>query len=420
MSATCLTDAAGECSVLATSSIAAAYTTTVSIAAGDLSNSPASFEFGAGGADTSTSSVAVAGSPATANGVAAITLTATIEDADNNAVEGETVTFAATADVEFDGGTTGASATCLTDAAGECSVLATSSVAATYATTVSIAAGDLSNSPASFEFEAGAADTSTSTVAVAGSPATANGIAAITLTATIEDADNNVVEGETVTFAATADVEFDGGTTGASATCLTDAAGECSVLATSSVAAAYTTTVSIAAGDLSNSPASFEFGAGAADISTSTVAVAGSPATANGVAAITLTATIEDADNNPVEGETVTFAATADVEFDAGTTGASATCLTDAAGECSVLATSSVADTYATTVSIAAGNLSNSPASFEFETGAADTSTSTVAVVGSPTTANGIAAITLTATIEDADNKCGRRRDCNLCCYSRR
>ena len=163
-----------------------------------------------------------------------------------NAVEGETVTFAATADVEFDGGTTGASATCLTDAAGECSVLATSSVAAAYTTTVSIAAGDLSNSPASFEFEAGAADTSTSTVAVAGSPATANGVASITLTATIEDADNNPVEGETVTFAATTDVEFDGGTTGASATCLTDAAGECFVLATSSIAATFTTTVTIA------------------------------------------------------------------------------------------------------------------------------------------------------------------------------
>ena len=88
----------------------------------------------------------------------------------------------------------------MTDSSGECSVLATSSVAATYATTVSIAAGDLSNSPASFEFEAGAADTSTSTVAVAGSPATADGVATITLTATIEDADNNAVEGETVTL----------------------------------------------------------------------------------------------------------------------------------------------------------------------------------------------------------------------------
>ncbi|MDZ7684300.1 MAG: Ig-like domain-containing protein [Gammaproteobacteria bacterium] len=102
-------------------------------------------------ADPGNSSVAVANSPAKEDGVDAVTLTATIKDGSGVAVSGEVVTFAATSNVDLGAGI-GSSNTCTTDTNGVCSVAATTTFEASYSTAVSVSAGTLSNSPASYSF----------------------------------------------------------------------------------------------------------------------------------------------------------------------------------------------------------------------------------------------------------------------------
>jgi len=142
------------------------------------------------------------------------------------------------------------------------------------------------------------ADPASSTVAVTGSGALANGVAQVTLTATIKDSASNLISGETVTFVQPA------GVTLSSTTCTTNASGQCAVTATSTTAATYSSAVSIGGVDLSGaagpSPAGYTFdsGSGPAVVGTSTVAVTNDNATADGADPVTLTATILDAASN--------------------------------------------------------------------------------------------------------------------------
>ncbi|MGJ7487758.1 prealbumin-like fold domain-containing protein [Variovorax sp. LT2P21] len=76
----------------------------------------------------------------------------------------------------------------------------------------------------------------------------ADGTAQDVLEAMVRDAGGNPVAGAVVTFAATADVAFNGGAIGAAGTCTTDAAGRCQVTSTSTVAGAKSSAASIAAG----------------------------------------------------------------------------------------------------------------------------------------------------------------------------
>jgi len=344
---TCTTNASGQCAVTATSATAATYSSAVSIGAGALNNSPAGFTFVAGAASNASSTVAVTGDNAIADGTAQITLTVTIQDGASNAVSGEIVTFVQPAGVNL------SNTACTTDASGQCAITATSNIAATYSSAVSIGAGALNNSPAGFTFLPRPADSSNSSVAVTGNNAVANGAAQVTLTATVRDSVPNAVSGETVTFVQPAGVNL------SSTTCITNASGQCAVTATSTVAAAYTSAVSIGAGALSNSPANYNFIAGAADSANSTVSVSGA-ATADGVSPVTLTAMVRDSASNAVSGETVTFVQPA------GVTLSSTTCSTNASGLCTVTATSVLVGGYSSAVSIVAGILSNSPASLVF------------------------------------------------------
>ena len=78
----------------------------------------------------------------------------------------------------------------------------------------------------------------------------ANGSAQDVLEAIVRDAADNPVAGTVVTFAATTGVAFNGGTVGAAGSCTTSASGLCQVTATSTVAGAKSTAVSVPAGAL--------------------------------------------------------------------------------------------------------------------------------------------------------------------------
>ncbi len=310
------------------------YFTNVGLAQGVVA--ALTYQFALGPPSRATSSVEV--TPDTSLVVGnTFTLTATILDQANNVHESEAVNFADTAGVTF------SSATCTTDAAGMCSVTATSATAGSYSTALS-AVGVGGIGPAVYTFASDAAVASAS--AVAASPSSAAAGADIVLTATVRDVHNNLVSaGTTVGFAATENVAFDGGGAGAAATCDTDDNGVCSVTATSTVVGNYSTAASIGA---TNFPAAaaYTFTSAAVDAGTSSVGVSGSPAMANGSEEVTLTATVLDAHSNAVAGKTVTFAATTDVSF------SSETCVTDNSGVCSVRATSVSTSEFSTDVTV--------------------------------------------------------------------
>ncbi|BEP63073.1 hypothetical protein GmRootV213_36270 [Variovorax sp. V213] len=189
-----------------------------------------------------------------ANGSAQDVLEAIVRDAADNPVAGTVVTFAATAGVAFNGGTVGAAGTCTTSASGLCQVTATSTVAGTKSTAVSIPAGALTGvftaggqsygaSPAAYSFVAGAPSAAQSGLRIATDGQLANGSAQDVLQAFVRDASGNPVgAGVVVSFGATPNVAFNGGTVGAAGSCTTTAASLCQVTATSIVAATYSAT----------------------------------------------------------------------------------------------------------------------------------------------------------------------------------
>ncbi|WP_241026987.1 Ig-like domain-containing protein [Variovorax sp. RKNM96] len=189
----------------------------------------------------------------------------------------------------------------------------------------------------------------------------ANGSAQDVLEAIVRDAADNPVAGTVVTFAATAGVAFNGGTVGAAGSCTTGATGLCQVTATSTVAGAKSSGVSIPAGALTGvftaggqsygaSPAAYSFVVGVPSAAQSGLRVSTDGQVANGAAQDVLQAFVRDASGNPVgAGVVVSFGATPDVAFNGGAVGAAASCTTTAASLCQVTATSTVAATYSTT-----------------------------------------------------------------------
>ena len=232
---------------------------------------------------TSASSVTVITDNQTANGTAQDVLRATILTATNAPVSGVTVTFTQPSNV-----TLTPALTCVTDSLGICEVNATSTVVGTYSSTVSITAGEITNSPISYSFVVGAIDLGASTFTVVTDNQTANGVAADVLKAHLVDASGNPIVGMVVTPSVTF----------APTTCTTDATGECTLAVKTTIAGAYATTGSVPAGNLGT--ANYTFLAGSASASNSTVA-ATTGAAADGSATNVLTATITDANNNPIE-----------------------------------------------------------------------------------------------------------------------
>ena len=260
----CVTDSLGNCNVTLSSNTDGNFTAAVSINAGNLSNSPVSYHFAMGVAEPTNSVVSVSNNPSIANGVDTVVISATIRDVNNVAIENEVVNFASTSNVTL------GSSSCTTDANGVCNVTVISTVADSYSTTVTINAGILSNSPATYTFVSGPVSIINSTVSVTGQPAVADGSDTLSLTAQIVDANNNVISGETVSFV------FPNAVASSANSCVTNASGQCSVTIFTTVADSYTSTVSVSAGIVDNST-SYRFGSGAAIVANSNSCYYGKP-----------------------------------------------------------------------------------------------------------------------------------------------
>ncbi len=204
---TCTTSAVagpgfGTCSVTLTSTVAGSYPIHATVGGTDVGGSPATLTVTAGSPSPagSTWTVAPAG-PITADGVAAYTVTFTAKDANGNTVTTPGTVFAVPAVPNL----TASAPSCTTGGTGTCTLMFTSTVAASYAITATLGVGGpaLTN-PATqnLSFIAGApsAGTSTWTVAPAG-PITADGVAAYTVTFTAKDANGNTVTTPGTVFA---------------------------------------------------------------------------------------------------------------------------------------------------------------------------------------------------------------------------
>ncbi len=332
------------------------------------------------------SSVTVNKNTAVADGTDVIVATVTLKDAYGNAVSGETVTFPAVNDLTITEQVT------TTDEQGQVMADITSTVSGTY--TLSAEYGGKTRSVAvTFAANAATADITNdhSSLEQTGSPAVADGIASITVIATLKDADGNPVAGQTITFPEVAGLIL----TEHDAT--TDVNGQVVASVTSILAGNYTVQAEYN-GKVRSVDVVFIANTATADITNdhSSVTEIGSPALADATDAVTVTATLSDADGNPVSGETVTFPAVAGLTFTKQST------TTDAQGQVVAKVTSTVAGTYSV---IAEHQGKSREVSLTFITNPATADItndhSSVTETGSPVLANGTSVVRVTATLKD-------------------
>ncbi|MCX6878319.1 MAG: Ig-like domain-containing protein, partial [Verrucomicrobia bacterium] len=200
----------------------------------------------------------------------------------------------------------------ITDANGQ----ATFTVASSTAGTVAFAATDVTDAnlaitqTATVTFLAGAvADAATSTVVASPADVVADGTATSTITVTLQDANHNAVAGKMVTLTQTS---------GPGLPVITTVSGTSDVngQATFTVASTTAATDVFAATDVTDAnlaitqTAAVNFTAGPVDAVSSTLAASPVAVMADGSTTSTITATLNDSNNNPVSGKTVTLAQT--------------------------------------------------------------------------------------------------------------
>lgn len=318
--------------------------------------------------------------PVTADGASTSTIVITLRDAGNNPVAGITPTFSAT-----DTGTTNAMTACsATNASGIsiCSLTSTKAETKTLAIVTPVAKTD-----GTVVFRAGAVDAANSSITGTG-PVTADGTATSTVTITLNDAFNNPVSSEVPTFSAS-----DLGSTNIYGTC---SATNTSGISTCTLASlkAQTKTLSITS-PVFKSDGTVVFTGGTPVAANSTITGTG-PVTADGSATSTVTITLQDANNNPVEGQVPTFTAT-----DTGSSNVYGVCsATNSTGQSVCTLASGSAETK--TLSIATP-VTKTGGTVIFTAGSAVAVNSTITGTG-PVLANGVATSTVTITLRDAGN----------------
>ncbi|ACQ81027.1 Ig domain protein group 1 domain protein [Beutenbergia cavernae DSM 12333] len=343
----------------------------------------AEVEFVAGAADPGTSTIVADPASITADGVSTSTVTVTLLDANGNPVTdaGDVVALATTA------GSLGA----VTDNGdGTYTATLTSGVeldTATISFTVDGAAG---TATAEVEFVAGAADPGTSTIVADPTSITADGVSTSTVTVTLLDANGNPVTdaGDVVALATTA------GSLGA----VTDNGDGTytATLTSSTTAGTATVTFSVDGAPATNSSATVEFVAGAADPGLSTIVADPTSITADGVSTSTVTVTLLDANGNPLtaSGGEVAMAATA---------GSLGSVTDNGDGTYTATLTSATAAGTATLTFTLDGVDGTDTADVEFTAGAADPTTSMIEADPTSIVADGASTSTVTVTLLDAN-----------------
>ena len=349
---------------------------------GSLTSGPtAAFNLTAGGVSASQSSV-VATSPITAGGgTSAITVTA--RDANGNPIQGLPVVLAATGT-----GNTLTQPIGTTNASGVATGTLSSTVAEMKTVSATINSVAITQT-ASVSVNPGAVSAAQSTV-VATSPITA-GSGTSTITVTAKDASGNVIPGATVTLAATGT-----NNTLTQPATTTDANGQATGTLTSTKAEAKTVSATINAVAITQT-ATVTVNAGAPSAAQSSVA-ATSPITA-GAGTSTITVTVKDASGNPIQGATVTLAASPTT----GNTMTQPVGTTDANGQITGSLSSTKAETKTVTATVDGSVTVTQTAPVVVNPGPASAAQSTVAATSPITASTGTSQSTITVTAKDAN-----------------
>ncbi len=314
----------------------------------------------------------------TANGVAASNVSIILRDAFNNPVSGATPTFSATDtdSTNIYGGCSASLATGLSS----CSLKSTKAEVKTLEILTPVA-----KTGTTVTFKAGAADPTNSTIIGSG-PVTADGTTTSTIIITLNDAFNNPLMSVTPTFSAT-----NSGSSNIYGACSpTDTSGVSNCTLASTMA--ETKTLSITS-PINKTDGTVVFDVGAVSVANSSITGTG-PVTADGTDASTVTITLKDAANNPVQGLTPTFAAT-----NTGTTNNYGECsVTDSNGESTCSLTSTVAEVKTLSITSPVSRLGST---VTFNPGVPASAHSTITGT-TPVVANNTDTSTITITIKDA------------------
>ncbi|WP_267498477.1 Ig-like domain-containing protein [Citrobacter farmeri] len=341
-------------------------------------------------ADTNSAQLTVTadtGEAAAANGTATRTVTATLTDGNSNPLQNQAVSFTVVGGPAFSGeasGTTGND--------GTVTVALTSTVAGSF--TVSGTATDLSLSGSAEVAFTADASTARLIIETSSDTKTANGTATHPVTLKVEDARGNPLTSvHNVTLSVPADGPLFSSNNAATLSTSTDSNGELEVSLTSLVAGTFTVSARLGSSAAVSAQVTF-----AADINSAQMTVTadtGEAAAANGRATRTVTATLTDAGDNPLQNQAVSFTVNGGPAFSGEASGT-----TDDNGTVTVTLTSTVAGSF--TVSGVATDLSLSGSAEVAFTADASTARLIIETSSDTKTANGTDTHPVTLKVEDA------------------
>ncbi|MEB4614392.1 Ig-like domain-containing protein, partial [Leucobacter sp. M11] len=297
------TNAEGKATVTATSTVAGTTAVTAQLGNSTLRNSPSEVTFVAGkpslGAKGQSRLSATTGDQF-ADGSARHTVTATVLDANKNPVGATEVHFS----VPAASGASLSHAVVTTDPQGVATVSVTSARAGKVPVSATVGSTALKNSPVQLSFVAKTGDPSVgkkgkSSLTVSGGDKVADGKQAHTATATVLDAKKRPVAGATVQFA----VPGNSGASLSATNVKTNAQGVATVTVTSVTAGNVKVSATVNGTSLRKSPGTVSFVAGDPSVGkkgTSSLRVSGGDKVADGKQSHTATATVLDANKNPV------------------------------------------------------------------------------------------------------------------------
>jgi adhesin/invasin len=339
------TDVDGEVTATFSSTVAEAKTISARINDAVDITPTATLTVGVGAVDADASELTVSDASIVASsGSATSTITATIRDANSNPISGVTVSFLA------NGATTDLSAaSAQTDGAGVASVTFSSTASGVRTITASANAVTLTDAP-TITVTPAAFSAANSSVGVSPSSIVA-GTGSSTITVTVRDIFNNAISGANVALAATGNEN-----TVTQPAAVTDAAGVATGSLSSTEAGVKTVSATADLSDITQTQ-DVTVTAGDVSVSVSTLTVsAPSIEASSGGNTSTITATILDANGNPIEGATVDFL------VDAATTGLSAaSAVTNGAGIAQVAYSSTGTGLRTVTASVGAAQLDDAP-----------------------------------------------------------
>jgi hypothetical protein len=274
----------------------------------------------------------------------------------------------------------------------------TLNTAGTQTIAVTDSSAGVSTTSSGITVNAGAVSGSASTIGQTGSPVTADGSSSVTITVTLLDSHSNGVSGRTVQLSGLGASTPSPGTSTS-----TNSSGQAVFTLTDTTAQ----TLTIGATDTTDSvtlshTVSVQFTAGAASAAHSSVSPASQTGvTADGSTAATITVTVEDANSNPISGDSVTLTASGGSSV-INTSPTS----TNSSGQAVFQITDTMAEgplTY-TAKDASASNLTLGTATVTFSAGAVSTSNSSVTGPSGSVLADGTTTGTITVTLKDAHN----------------